>query len=67
MGLLIQGSVQPPPVSLPRAEWELAMRNAGVRVLGGGWIEWQPDPTLSARVDDLVRQKYSQPGYNEKR
>lgn len=62
-GLLIQGSVQPPPVGLRRAEWEQAMRD----VAGAGWRGFSPDAALRARVDMLVAQKYSQTTFLEKR
>ena len=64
---MIQGSVQPPPLSLQRADWEVAMRSAGARKFGAEWLAWNPDAPLSARVDELVREKYSQPSYHEKR
>jgi lipoate-protein ligase A len=67
LGLLIQGSVQPPPLSIQRATWETAMRDFGVRTFGAEWLDWKPDAALSASVTALVRQKYSQQSYNEKR
>ncbi|HWD94638.1 MAG TPA: hypothetical protein VG938_20080 [Verrucomicrobiae bacterium] len=67
LGLLIQGSVQPPPLSLEREQWETAMREIGARTLGVRGTEWTPDAALKARVAELVRQKYSQRSYNEKR
>jgi lipoate-protein ligase A len=66
-GLLIQGSVQPPSVSVKRGDWESAMRQSGAQAFGAKWVEWKPDAELSARVVELVRQKYSQKNYNEKR
>lgn len=66
-GLLIQGSVQPPPLHLQRSDWESAMRLAGEKVFGAAWKEWQPDAELSAQVTELARQKYSQKSFNEKR
>jgi lipoate-protein ligase A len=66
LGLLIQGSVQPPPVSIKRNDWEAAMREVGAKTLGAE-SKWQPDQALAARVDELVRQKYCQKNYNEKR
>jgi lipoate-protein ligase A len=62
-GLLIQGSVQPPPVGLRRAEWEEAM----AAVAGGTWIDFSPDAALRARVEMLVVQKYSHKTFLEKR
>jgi lipoate-protein ligase A len=67
LGLLIQGSVQPPPLSIKRNDWETAMQNAGTEMFGAEWVEWKPDAALSMRVAELVRQKYSQKSYNEKR
>ena len=67
LGLLIQGSVQPPPVSLVRGDWENAMRAAAVELFSAKWQEFSPDENLSARAEELARQKYSQTAYNEKR
>ena len=67
LGLLIQGSVQPPPVSIKREEWERAMREVGVERFGAGWLEFELDTELSGRVDEFTSQKYSQKSYNEKR
>jgi lipoate-protein ligase A len=66
-GLLIQGSVQPPPVSLNRENWQQAMRETGTR----HWsIEWQVLPAaghLAELAAELATTKYSQPAYNQKR
>ena len=67
LGLLIQGSVQPPPRSLKRDDWERAMREAGAEMFGAEWVEWSPDEALAQRVAELVAQKYSQKSHNEKR
>jgi len=67
LGLLIQGSVQPPPLALERGTWETAMHNVGKKILGTSGMEWNLDAALSTRVSELVRQKYSQNNYNEKR
>jgi lipoate-protein ligase A len=67
LGLLIQGSVQPPPVGLRRGDWEQAMRDSGAKMFGARWTDMKPDEALTARVEELVREKYSQRGYNEKR
>ena len=67
LGLLIQGSVQPPPVPLIRAEWEQAM----LAVAREAWsVAWQPfpaDPVFDEAVATLLREKYSLAEYNEKR
>jgi len=67
LGLLIQGSVQPPPLGLQRADWERAMQNAGIKMFGAEWVEARLDEALSARVAELVSEKYSQRSYNQKR
>jgi lipoate-protein ligase A len=66
-GLLIQGSVQPPPLLLERGDWEAAMRRVGTNMFGAEWLEWKLDTEPAARVDELVREKYSLRSYNEKR
>ena len=63
LGLLIQGSVQPPPLRLNRKDWQIAMRAVG----GGEWTEFVPDPVLFARADELASQKYSQRDYLQRR
>ena len=67
LGLLIQGSVQPPPISLSRAGWEGAMCDVARQEFGTMWTEFPPDTKLRARTDELVREKYSQEAYNCKR
>jgi len=65
-GLLIQGSIQPPPIPLRRMDWERAMCD----VASGQGVEWAgctPDAGLGERVTALAAQKYSQEGYNQKR
>jgi len=67
LGLLIQGSVQPPPVSLRREDWEASMKEVGVREWKADWSVLEPDAGLRQRVDELVKKKYSLASYNEKR
>ena len=66
-GLLIQGSVQPPPVSIARERWERAMRERAEvqRILD--WAEFKPDQQLSKRALELAATKYSRDEYNRKR
>jgi len=65
LGLLIQGSVQPPPVGLSREPWETAMREAA---LGNtGWSKLIISGELLALTQRLVTEKYSLPAYNQKR
>jgi lipoate-protein ligase A len=62
-GLLIQGSVQPPPPAPDRSEWESAMCQAMD-------VEWMPLPAgllpegLARR---LQTEKYAQASFNQKR
>jgi lipoate-protein ligase A len=63
LGLLIQGSVQPPAVGLRRAAWEAAMLEAN----SARWSTFIPDEELLARARQLRAQKYSAAQYLEKR
>ena len=65
LGLLIQGSVHPPPLPLVRAEWEQAM--IATASPPGAWAEIAPDAHLLFRAGELMVQKYSQTAYNRKR
>lgn len=65
-GLLIQGSVQPPPLSLQRSIWEGAMR-AALPDDSTRWRDWSLDDLLRDRAEGLVSDKYSQAHYNQKR
>lgn len=66
LGLLIQGSVQPPPVKLSRGDWEHAMRAAASELFSIAWREFMADEPLLARAAELVHEKYSQKSYNQK-
>jgi lipoate-protein ligase A len=66
-GLLIQGSVQPPPISPLRNQWEDAMLAAARENFSDHWREFLPDKKFGEQVEKLVQQKYSQVGYNQKR
>jgi len=67
LGLLIQGSVQPPPLSLAKAAWQQAMGDVAHLDFGAHWLEPEPDTAPSARASELARQKYSQAAYHQKR
>ncbi len=67
LGLLIQGSVQPPPVPLVRADWEHAMRRVAERHFAVTWTDYSPDVELRQHADDLVREKFSLLAYHQKR
>jgi lipoyl(octanoyl) transferase len=66
-GLLIQGSIQPPPISLQRSAWEKAMQETTARTNNVEWNNFTPDKTLTECVQFLVAQKYSLATYNRKR
>ncbi len=65
LGLLIQGSVQPPPLSLQRSAWEDAMRQAALAAVR--WSELAVGGDLLALANGWVKEKYSQSAYNQKR
>ena len=66
-GLLIQGSVQPPPLALKRDVWEVAMRKAASEQFGAQWVALELDARLLNLTEKLRSEKYSQPSFNEKR
>jgi lipoate-protein ligase A len=66
-GLLIQGSVQPPPVKIARADWERAMCEVATTGWDIIWKELQPEAGLQRRVNELSSHTYSQPAYNQRR
>jgi len=63
-GLLIQGSVQPPPLSLQRSEWEQAMLQASPLAAASQFVA---DSDLFAMAQRLAREKYSRDDYNRRR
>ena len=67
LGLLIQGSVQPPPPARSRSDWEQAMVEIARRELNATLKDFPPDAQLHAHAEQLARQKYSQTAYNRKR
>lgn len=68
-GLLIQGSVQPPPISLKREDWEDAMRAIGETHQRAIWKKLDSDSaeSLDRQAAELARTKYSQNAFNQKR
>lgn len=63
-GLLIQGSIQPPPLPVKRSDWENAMRETAPDT---NCTVFTPDQPLIERVQELVSKKYSLASYNQKR
>ena len=66
-GLLIQGSVQPPPLGLVKIDWQKVMCDAAHFDFGVQWAEFEPDTLLRERAETLARDKYSVAAYNQKR
>jgi lipoate-protein ligase A len=66
-GLLIQGSVQPIPPSIPRDTWENAFEEVGRLTEHIFWISFDPDAELKQRAQILEETKYAQAAYNAKR
>ena len=67
LGLLIQGSIQPPPIQIAWMDWEKAMREVARENWKIEGEEFSSDSNLNARANELARQKYSQNSYNRKR
>jgi lipoate-protein ligase A len=65
-GLLIQGSVQPPPALL-RTDWQAAMRLVAVSQWGVEWTEFKPDAGLRGHAAELKARKFAQTSHNRKR
>src|ERR1039457_5751979 len=66
LGLLIQGSVQP-PLPLARGDWEDAMRGVAEKHFSVAWTDFAPDAKLLATSTKSGQEKSSQPCYNRKR
>jgi len=66
-GLLIQGSVQPPPIKIARADWGNAMQSAASENYSAEWRSFLPDENLRARAEALVDGKFSKESFNRKR
>ena len=65
-GLLIQGSVQPPP-GLDRTRWEKAFCEAGSERWNLVWNPWKPGDDLRQRALALTRKRYATEAFNRKR
>jgi len=66
-GLLIQGSVQPPPISPERYDWERAMRGVAPEILGDERKVLNLPSTVPDRCEELAVGVYSQSSYNRRR
>ncbi len=67
LGLLIQGSVQPPPIGLERAAWQKAMLAVGAAMFGGPGRVLAPTGPFLERIEELSVLKYSRDAHNRKR
>jgi lipoate-protein ligase A len=67
-GLLIQGSVQPPPGAGARTDWERAMVVAGEELCSANWLAVAVSlPAITERAEELAREKYLQGAHNRRR
>ncbi len=67
LGLLIQGSVQPPPGAISRTGWQQAMGDVGRAEFGLEWSAFEPDAPLRARAESLAQKKFSKSEFITKR
>jgi lipoate-protein ligase A len=67
LGLLIQGSVQPPTAGISRGNWERAMVAVAAARFHIRWQTFAANVELLAAADQLVAEKYSLARYNQKR
>ncbi|HSY17523.1 MAG TPA: hypothetical protein VK815_04275 [Candidatus Acidoferrales bacterium] len=67
LGLLIQGSIQPPAVSLVRAAFESSMCEVAKKNFSMNWTVFLPDPEMRQHAEKLSAEKFSQTDYNQKR
>jgi lipoate-protein ligase A len=66
-GLLIQGSIQPPPISLARMDWQTAMCKSAEQNFEVEWAHLQVQATLADATERLKSSKYSQDSFNKSR
>ncbi|MGA2246198.1 MAG: lipoate--protein ligase family protein [Verrucomicrobiota bacterium] len=67
LGLLIQGSVQPPPLPLRRETFQGALCAVAEKRVDAAWTRLAPDGTLRRQAERLAAEKYSQARYNQNR
>ncbi len=67
LGLLIQGSVQPPPLPCSRSDWEKAMQETAQENFQITWRQFVLDEPIRSRAEKLSQQKYAWDHYNRKR
>jgi lipoyl(octanoyl) transferase len=67
LGLLIQGSIQPPKSIAARVDWENAFLEIGVERSAIAWSELTLPETILSRAVELEIEKYSTDTYNQRR
>jgi len=67
LGLLIQGSIQPPPLPLRRQAFELAMCAVAEEKFKAVWAGLAVDAALRQLAEELASEKFSQAAHNQKR
>src|SRR5579884_2593691 len=63
-GLLIQGSIQPPPINIARQDWERSMGEVAKAEQGVSWQNFEATTPFIHRVTDLVQNTYLTDAYN---
>ena len=68
-GLLIQGSVQPPPISLSRPDWQQAMREVAREQWSVDWLNLtlETAPALHDCAQALRDDKFGCDSFNRRR
>jgi lipoate-protein ligase A len=66
-GLLIQGSVQPPPTGANWTGWQLAMMEFARQEWGVEWVDFRMTPELEEQTRTRQEARYSRADYNERR
>ncbi len=66
-GLLIQGSIQPQPKNLTRADWQRAMQCAAASAWAARFEPIGASELLLNRADELAETKYCREDYNRRR
>jgi len=66
-GLLIQGSVQPPPSAPERGVWSAAMRLVAEEDWSVEWKPWEVPAAVRAHARQLTIEKYGHANHNQRR
>jgi hypothetical protein len=66
-GLLIQGSIQPVPQSLTRAQWQSAMTTCAASMFGAQFESFKMPPTLNQLAEQRTTDKFSRDEHNRRR